>query len=318
MTAKHRPPCPICRRPTDTILSTRLRRGTGTVFYCPACDHGFLVGKTFDAKDYYANEYRKEVSHAADGAATNARELFDVYSKYQSERLRIISPLLSRATAVLEVGASAGQFLTHVKDRVAKADAIELDKSCSDFMRDELGINTDSEFLRESRFADERYDIVCSFQVLEHVEDPVAFLRDLRISMKPGAKAFIEVPNLRDPLLTVWDVPSYHPFYYHAAHLHYFTDKSLRKVAEMAGFAPSQAEIIFTQDYNLLNHLSWVMNGTPQPTCDVGLSPVELSGPNKEITGWLNERMRDLNAEYIAKLSKAGATSNLMMVLSLA
>ena len=310
--------CPLCGAETGEILTTCLRRGTGTVFLCGACDHGFLItGTSFDAKEYYATEYRKEVSHAAAAAATDPRELFDVYSQYQDERLRIISPYLSRSTTVLEVGASAGQFLTHIKDKVVKTDAIELDKACSEFLRVELGIDADSEFLRESRFASERYDVVCSFQVLEHVENPVTFLSEIRQSMKDGGRAFIEVPNLHDSLLTVWNVENYRAFYYHSAHLHYFTETSLRKVAQSAGFRPEETEVVFTQDYNLLNHLNWLMNGTPQATCTVGLSPVDLSGPNNEISRWLDDQMKVLNAEYISKLIHAKSTSNMMMVLSL-
>ena len=310
--------CPLCGRSTNVVVTTRLRRGTGIVFYCTICDHGFLaLGKVVDAKEYYAKEYRREVSHIASGEATNARELFDVYSRYQDERLRIVSPYLSPSKTLLEVGASAGQFLMHVKNKVARVGAIELDGACCDFMRERLGIEADSEFLRESRFANERYDIVCSFQVLEHIESPISFLRDLKLSMKENGVAFVEVPNLRDPLLTVWDIESYKSFYYHSAHLQYFTENSLRKAAVEAGFESGRITVHFSQDYNLLNHLNWVMNGTPQPTCDIGLSPVHITGHNPEIAGWLDERMTKLNAEYITKLVEAKATSNLMMVLSL-
>ena len=311
------PTCPICVVPTDNVIASRLRRGKGTVFYCEACDHGFLMPEQeIDMKAYYAETYRNEYSHHATGAATNAREIFDVCYKYQDERISMVSSYLSKESRVLEVGASAGQFLANIQERVALVNAIELDKSCCDFMQTELGINADSEFMGESKFANEKYDIVCSFQVMEHVVSPVNFLRDLRLFLKGGGVAFIEVPNLRDPLLSVWNVKSYQTFYYHAAHLHYFTETSLKKLAMNVGFLPGQIAIEFTQDYNLMNHLNWIMNDSPQPTCDVGLSAINVQGTDREISAWLTKRLRELNAEYIAKLIDAKATSNIMMILT--
>lgn len=310
-------PCPLCHTPTESVLATELRRGAGIVYYCGACHHGFLVpDQALNAKTYYAENYRQEYSHNAEAAATNAREIFNVYRHYQRDRLEAVSPYLTEATTLLEVGASSGQFLVNIKDRVALAHAIELDKGCCAFMQAELGIRADSEFLRESVFADELYDVVCSFQVLEHVADPAAFLRELHQSAKKGGAIFVEVPNLHDPLLSVWKIGSYQKFFYHSAHLQYFTEDSLRKAATLAGFTPDQIEVSFVQDYNLLNHLNWIMNDAPQATCNVGLSEIELPGTNQEISNWLTGQMRKLNDEYIARLVSAKATSNLMMVLT--
>ena len=308
--------CPLCHKSTGHVLATQLRRGSGIVYCCADCQHGFLMsGAALDAKTYYAENYRQEYSHNAQAAATNAREIFDIYSHYQRDRLLAISPYLVPSTRLLEVGASSGQFLVNIMDRVAQVHAIELDKACCAFMQSELGVSADSEYLRESAFAGETYDVVCSFQVAEHVPNPVDFLCDLRQSTKAGGAIFVEVPNLNDPLLSVWDVNSYRKFFYHSAHLHYFTEGSLRKTAELAGFKPDQIAISFTQDYNLLNHLNWVMNDAPQATCNVGLSEIRLAGANQAIASWLTEKLTKLNVEYIQKLVDAKATSNLMMVL---
>lgn len=308
--------CPLCDGAPVQVLAQQLRRGKGTVHYCASCDHGFLVPeKVVDAKEYYGELYRQEYSHNAETASTHARELFDVYKNYQRDRLKHITPLLTSATRLLEVGASAGQFLTHVKDKVSEVNAIELDKDCCKFLTNEIGVAADSEFLENSRFAQQTYDVVCTFQVMEHVEDPVQYLKTLKQATRAGGTLFVEVPNLRDPLLSVWDVPTYRTFYYHAAHLHYFTEASLLKVAREAGFRPEQIEFSFTQDYNLLNHLHWVMNNGPQADCHVGLRDISLVGPNKEIAAWLTEEMRALNQKYVEKLAAAKCTSNILMKL---
>lgn len=308
--------CPLCASESSEELANQLRRGNGMVRYCTACDHGYLVHEQpINAKQYYGELYRQEYSHSAEAAATNAREIYRVYKDYQHGRLHYIRPLLTASSRLLEVGASSGQFLVHVKDQVAEVNAIELDKACCNFLGSELGIEADAEFLEKSRFAGQTYDMVCAFQVIEHVEQPAEFLKTLRQATKKGGTLFIEAPNLHDPLLSVWGVPSYHKFFYHSAHLHYFTEASLGKVAQDAGFRPDQIEINFTQDYNVLNHLHWIMNDGPQADCHVGLSEINLSGPNQEIAAWLTEQMQVVNQKYIARLIAAKRTSNMLMKL---
>lgn len=308
--------CPLCGGLTSDVLANQLRRGRGTVYYCALCDHGFLIPeREVDAKAYYAHDYRQEYSHAASGGATNARELFDVYRQYQQSRVDLIAPHLAADAKVLELGASAGQFLTHIRGRVGTVHAIEPDVACCRFLQDELGIEADPEFLGASRFAGERYDVICAFQVMEHVDSPAVFLRELRQSLKPGGIGFVEVPNLRDPLLSIWDVPTYRKFFYHTAHLHYFTESSLRKVATEAGFTATNTDVKFLQDYNLLNHLHWIMNDTPQATCAIGLSEIRLAGKDAAMAAWLTDRLRELNDAYVSRLAASKATSNMMVVL---
>ena len=37
--------CPLCHEMTKDVLTSTLRRGVGTVFHCPRCDLGFLIGE---------------------------------------------------------------------------------------------------------------------------------------------------------------------------------------------------------------------------------------------------------------------------------
>jgi len=77
-------------------------------------------------------------------------------------------------------------------------------------------------------------DVVICRQVIEHLADPVAFLRALRRSIggRPGVRVIFETSCLRWILrgTVVWD------FYYE--HCVLFTAATLRRAFEAAGFAP--------------------------------------------------------------------------------
>ena len=308
-------PCPRCGTVSDRVLTAKLRRGEGVVYHCASCDLGFLDGKPFDVKAFYETEYRKNVSHRAEGTSTHAEEMFKIYSRFQQQRLDLILPHVNSETELLELGASAGQFLTHLQGKPKRICAVELDLECCDFLTERFDFEISSDFYSEGPFANQRFDIVCSFQVLEHTTDPVSFLKDVHTALKPGGRAFVEVPNLYDPLLTSWDVPSYNQFYYHAEHLFYFSQKSLKDTALAAGFDANNMIVHFSQDYNLLNHLHWIMNDGPQGTCEIGLSEVQVQGHDPELSGWLSAQLHQLNATYVTKLADKGQTSNLMIEL---
>ena len=302
--------CPLCHELTGDVLTSTLRRGVGTVFHCAKCDLGFLVGEKREG--YYHRQYRDEVNHKAEGGETTPQEIFDTYTRYQQGRINIACPN-TKMESVLEIGASAGQFLTHMKGIFARRCAIEPDPRCCAFMQ-AAGIETDANYLRNSRFYNEKFDVVCAFQVLEHVDEPRSFLAEVKHVLKPGGTAFIEVPNLYDPLRSVWGIPEYEKFYFHADHLFYFSWKSLVKYAVKAGFTKPQ--VFFTQDYSLLNHIHWLMNKAPQADCHVGLGPVKFEGKDSGMAAWLSHKLSALNEEYISMLESTGETSNLTMILT--
>lgn len=305
--------CPLCNRTPDRVLSSDLRRGVGTVFHCSECDLGFLVTEPRDDKAHYAGDYREHASHRSEGGPTNAKEIFDTYSQYQGDRLKLVSPFIKPDSKVLEIGASSGQFLVHLGSRVRDRFAIELDPACCLRLR-KMGINADFLPLRESNLSLGKYDLVCAFQTMEHVEDPVGFLTDIHLVMARGAVAVVEVPNLKDALLSAWGLEEYRRFYFHADHRFYFTETSLRIVAKRAGF--EKVRVHYSQDYNLVSTINWIMNRVPQPTCHPGLSRVKFEGRDAELAKWLTTRMSLLSDEYADLLAKTGRTSNITLILS--
>jgi 2-polyprenyl-3-methyl-5-hydroxy-6-metoxy-1,4-benzoquinol methylase len=97
---------------------------------------------------------------------------------------------------VLDVGCGRGSFLHKAKiRRSAVVSGVELNRSGADAAR-QRGIEVGEELL--GAHADARpgyYDLVTSFQVLEHVTQPRQFIEDALRTLKAGGLLILGVPN---------------------------------------------------------------------------------------------------------------------------
>ncbi|RKI99431.1 class I SAM-dependent methyltransferase [bacterium D16-54] len=312
--------CVICGNENLDVLTKKLRYGNGIVNYCSKCDYGMLEAGFQDASEYYDKEYRKKYKDEL----TNDREeipeeIYQMRCRYQKDRIHAIKNFFDKEKSFLEIGCSAGQFLNKIKDEFGHVAGIELSKQCAEYVRQHWNIPVYSEELSQIKWDGKQFDYIGFFQVLEHIEDPRQFLLNVHERLKDGGKVFIEIPNLNDPLRKLWKVDAYEQFYYHEAHLSYFSEKSIGMLLEDCGYKVERIDYI--QDYNFLNHVYWYFNNGPQPDCIFGLNEPNIDfkkdGENIQEAGTeINKLLADTNRKYFEILSKYKLTSNLFIIAS--
>ena len=116
---------------------------------------------------------------------------------YQNHRpefvrtLRWIRPLPVRM--VLDVGCGDGAFLDEARAAGLQAHGIELNKDAREKATSKGHEVLDS--LLQDLDGSLQYDLVTAFQVLEHIADPVQFLRSMARVVRPGGYLAVAVPN---------------------------------------------------------------------------------------------------------------------------
>jgi len=168
--------------------------------------------------------------------------------------------------------------------------------------------------IEDTDLEENSFDIICSFQALEHMKDPEAFLRNIRKYLKPNGIIAIEVPNLYDSLAYIYDLPNHRQFFFHSAHLWYFTEKSLKKLMGKASF---KGKVSHMQDYNIMNHMNWIINDNSNKNYAEGLSSPTLpirKDVSTSISKSLDAFIKKMDKEYKEKLSKLKITSNIMFI----
>ena len=128
------------------------------------------------------------------------------YAKERWEHAKAID-LISPEDDVLEIGCGDGVFLEILKRKgIKNIQAIELNKLAVDKLIG-LGFNhVYNETIEAfSPTHQGNYDVVCCFQVLEHIYDIKSFLDGALMTLKPGGKMLIAVPH-NNPYLLRYDI----------------------------------------------------------------------------------------------------------------
>ena len=102
--------------------------------------------------------------------------------------------------------------------------------------------------------------LATSFQVIEHVINPRAFLAKIRPLLAPDGEVLISTPNRKDILMDL--LPEVFPsFFYRTVHRWYFTAETLAACAISAGY--EVVDTYFVHRYGMANTLHWLRDRKP-------------------------------------------------------
>lgn len=96
---------------------------------------------------------------------------------------------------VLDIGCGIGNFLIRAKDKTPDVVGLELNENAVTICK-QKGLKVYNEMIQQhAETHKEYYDVVCMFQVLEHIYEVKDFLDASLKVLKPGGKIIIGVPN---------------------------------------------------------------------------------------------------------------------------
>ena len=228
-------PCPICGAWSPRLLhehthALTLRAGVApkrvhaTYLRCPQCDHLYSVAQDLtdaDLVEHYAHKASPLLTASTDADQTALTLIVGQLDLFY--RSGLCGPPPKR---VLEIGGADGHFLERLKQTgLFLESTILLHELSEDCLRvaAQRGIPTTAEPASHAPF-----DLVVARHTVEHVFDPVSFLRSLRSLLAPAGLAYIEVPS--------WVVPFGPVDGYNPEHLHQFSPCSMHWAMARAGF----------------------------------------------------------------------------------
>lgn len=193
-----------------------------------------------------------------DGSA-EAADFHRKHDKEQSLKLSLVGLDNLRGKAVADVGCGAGAFLDVAGGAAARTVAVEPMKAYHPHLKKRFdSLYGDDDALAKGESG--KLGLVTAFAVVEHVADPLAFLKNLRASLAKGGRLIVTTPN-RDEILMRLHAERFRPFFYRTAHLWYFNAASLQSLGRRAGLKPVSTRTFHT--YDLSNLALWLRDGRP-------------------------------------------------------
>lgn len=234
------------------------------VYQCQCCGHRFLhpLPDENRLQAYYDQDTQTKAVY--NSKSINLRKIM-ANSRYDTAR-RV--ELLHKETSnnkqplVLEIGCGYGFFIRETERLGYNIEGIEISASRRRIAR-RLCNSDIYHYNLVNEIPDEmigKYDVIVMFQVLEHIPEPVLFLKNVGRLLKKTGKLIIEVPNLDDHLLNLNE--EYFNFFYQTAHVSYYSPKSLRILLGNCGY--KSVDITGCQRYSIVNMMNWIINRKPQ------------------------------------------------------
>lgn len=210
-----------------------------------------------DLQKYYAEgDYRATVNDT-----TGVEAYYQWHDDEQAQRQALFGLSGFRGKVVADIGCGGGSFLDSIAGVARRLVAVELDKifQASLASRGYTVFPSTTDAVAALR---KEVDVAVSFDVLEHIPDPLHFLKEIHALLRPGSgRLFLCTPNADDVLLSALP-EEYSRFSYRVAHLWYFNAKSLVHLLEQAGFV--DVKLMPHQRFGLGNFLGWLRDRTPQ------------------------------------------------------
>lgn len=160
--------------------------------------------------------------------------------------------------SILEVGCAAGVALSVFREHGWRPSGIEPAETFAAYAREGFGLDVETGFYGPGSFEGRTFDLIMFSQVLEHVPDPDALLRQAWTNLKEDGHVFIGVPTLMRPLRPV------HPQTLQAIHLWIFSLSTLGALLARNGLVP----VAQTYDVKGLLVLAKKAEPSPRPATD--------------------------------------------------
>ena len=222
--------CPVgC---SAALEDTALRVAEGALRRCTGC--GQLLSRASEAR--YAETMAQ--FNAADFNAPQGREL-QRRQNVARQRLARIASLLqkpAREIHVVDIGCSRGQFVAAAIAAGYRAEGVEPAPRIAEAAR-AAGVPVRTGLLEDQHFADNSFDALTLFEVIEHLRTPLPLLAECRRILKPGGILLVSTANAESWTAAAmgahWD---YFDMERDGGHISFYNPRSMAKVAANAGF----------------------------------------------------------------------------------
>lgn len=257
--------CKICGSKNNSIVYNGLIRNGGLgkytaknikIYQCWQCKVIWHENQIDDVQKYYeSTEYRNELEGSSE------EEIFyQLHDRETLDKLNYTGTNIFRNKVVADIGCGCGAFLDYLKGVAKEIVAIEPSAVYRKIMN-QKGFRTFAYMADAQDEYENKIDVITSFDVIEHVEDPKDFIGNMYCLLSEGGKAIVgtptDAPIMRQLLGEIYEKK----LLFSTQHLWIFSEDNLRLIAKENGF--SKIDVKYFQRYGIGNMIGWIKDKKP-------------------------------------------------------
>jgi 2-polyprenyl-3-methyl-5-hydroxy-6-metoxy-1,4-benzoquinol methylase len=175
-----------------------------------------------------------------------------------AHRVRLVeSATSSTCGRVLDVGCGRGLLLRVFRNRAWQVQGTELSAQAARYAREVVKIPVEIGRLETIGFADNSFDAVTMWHVLEHIPDPRVLMLEVRRILKPGGVFLVGVPNFGG-----WEARFCRDKWFHLdvpRHVTHLTKATLHEALRLTGFE-ERRWLGFAPEYDAFSFVQSALN----------------------------------------------------------
>lgn len=158
---------------------------------------------------------------------------------------------------VLDIGSGTGYSLVLIQSLGGEAWGLDPDNNAENAAK-KLGLKFHKGFIENCPFPKNYFDLITASQVIEHVPEPLKFLKECRKFLKPNGKIILSTPNNNALYEKLWKEKWLH--WHIPYHLNHFNKKTLFYLAKHAGLKIGWSKTVTPNLWTILQIKSWLNN----------------------------------------------------------
>jgi 2-polyprenyl-3-methyl-5-hydroxy-6-metoxy-1,4-benzoquinol methylase len=211
------------------------------------------------------------------------------HEKNSARRLGNMAAVLGRAPAtvnLLDVGCSSGAFLLTAGKLGFRAEGVEPSADAAQTARG-AGLTVFTGYLEQARFPDASFDAVTLIEIVEHLRDPLALLKECARVLKPGGVVLVTTPNAHSwtarAMGARWAGFSLNDM---GGHISFFNPQSMRLLATRSGLRVHHLETRNVRFFER-GQCSRAIHGAAKIAAELLNWPARIAGAGHDLHAYL-------------------------------
>ena len=267
----------------------KFQDGPFSVVTCRSCDLTYVTPRLNDASliDNVYDEGYWNSNAAKDRGYSDYRADEELYLKTYRRRLSVVRRHFQKPGRVLDVGCAAGFFLRVMQEEGWQVLGLEPSDAIRPHAQKLLGEeNVRAGLLGQIQLEPGSFDLISMWDVIEHIPDVRAAVREVRNLLAPGGRFLIETQNVESRAAKLLGKRWQH--YKHAEHIYHFNRRTIDKLLSEEGFEIVENRAALGGKYVSMGFIA-ERAGRLHPLASTLLSPLKLLARRSVYVNLLDE-----------------------------